>query len=90
MRGMGEAKRKRANQKGRAAELEDRFRSLGIDFARPGFYDAPQFLAQERRDPRLLEAYAEWVLARRRSADEDAKVREIVKRRAGKMRLKRF
>ena len=82
MSGMGEAKRKRANQKSRAAELEDRFRSLGIDFARPGFYDTPQFLAQERLDPRVLEAYAEWVLARPRGDDEDAKVREIVPRLA--------
>lgn len=82
MCGMGEAKRKRANQKSRAAELEDRFRSLGIDFGRPGFYDMPEFLAQERLDPRLLEAYAEWVLVRPRGADENAKIREVVPRLA--------
>jgi hypothetical protein len=80
---MGEAKRKRASQRGRAAELEDRFSGLGIDFSRPGFYDTPEFQAQERADRRFLETYAEWVLARPRTAGEDARVREIVPKLAG-------
>lgn len=79
---MGEAKRKRVSRRGRAGELEDRFSRLGIDFSRPGFYDAPEFLAQERADRRFLETYAEWVLSRPRAADEDAKVREILPRLA--------
>ncbi len=79
---MGEAKRKQASKRGRASELEDRFRRLGIDFSRPGFYDTPEFLAEEPEDRRFLETYAEWVMSRPRAADEDAKVRDIVPRLA--------
>jgi hypothetical protein len=79
---MGDAKRKRESQQNRAKELEEQFDRLGINFSRPGFFDTPQFLARERADRRFLESYAEWVLSRPRSADEHAKVREVVPRLA--------
>lgn len=79
---MGEAKRRRAGQTSRAAELKERFVSLGIDFGRPGFYDTPEFMAQEKADQRFLETYAEWVLLRPRSADEDLRIRDLMPRLA--------
>jgi hypothetical protein len=39
----------------------DRLRKLGIGTAKPGFYDDPKFLAAEKNDPTLLEAYADFV-----------------------------
>jgi hypothetical protein len=43
-------------------ELERTFRSLGIDFSRPGFYDTPAFVTVERQNPALLNTYAQYVL----------------------------
>lgn len=45
-------------------ELERLFKKDGIDFGKPGFYDEPNFLKKERRDPRYLENYARYVEAR--------------------------
>lgn len=35
-----------------------------IPFDAPGFYDHPNFLTQEQKDPRFLELYARYVEAR--------------------------
>ncbi|CAG9169713.1 hypothetical protein [Cupriavidus pinatubonensis] len=46
------------------SELERTFQRHGIAFGAPGFYDDPNFLAREQRDPRYLELYARYVEAR--------------------------
>lgn len=77
---MGEASRKKLLGVSvvKRQELQRRFNGLGIDASTPGFYDDPKFVAEERRDPRMLESYAEWVLHRERSQQYDAHVREIL------------
>ena len=42
-------------------QLVAQFESLGIDYSNPGFYDDPNFLRQEKKDPRFLEKYALYV-----------------------------
>lgn len=42
---------------------------LRIDNSRPGFYDNPFFIDEERRRPLMLETYGEWVLHRERSPE---------------------
>lgn len=44
--------------------MPERLARLKLDMSRPGFYDEPAFLAAERTDPTLLEAYAAFVEAR--------------------------
>lgn len=78
---MGEAKRRGASASDHA-RIDDRMRQLGIDTTRFGFYDQPAFLAAERHDVAFLEQYAQWVQTRPRTADYDARVREIVPRLA--------
>jgi len=63
-------------------ELERLFRSANIDFARPGFYDQPGFVMAERRDPRALEAYAEYIDKRPYPEDYKARARAVVTRAA--------
>lgn len=78
---MGEAKRKRSNQRGkieRATELRRIFEQLGIDHSRPGFYDDPAFIEHERTTPGFLEAYAEYVLVRERTPEYEAMVHNVV------------
>lgn len=43
--------------------MPGRLAGLNLDKSRPGFYDEPAFLAAERTDPTLLEAYAGFVQA---------------------------
>lgn len=43
--------------------LEHAFANRNIPFDAPGFYDHPNFLAQEQKDPRFLELYAQYVEA---------------------------
>ncbi|AZC39401.1 hypothetical protein [Pseudomonas chlororaphis] len=50
-------------------QLERLFQKDGIDFGTPGFYDEPNFLKNEQRDPRYLENYARYVEARSYEAD---------------------
>lgn len=45
------------------SELQQSFDVLGIDTTRPGFYDDPRFVEQERQNPRFLQRYAEFVNA---------------------------
>lgn len=45
-------------------DLVKLFRKDGIDFGTPGFYDEPNFLKKEQRDPRYLENYARYVESR--------------------------
>ncbi|WP_339547220.1 hypothetical protein [Pseudomonas sp. RA_35y_Pfl2_P32] len=45
-------------------QLEKLFHKDEIDFGKPGFYDEPNFLKNEERDPRYLENYARYVEAR--------------------------
>ncbi|MBF0191708.1 MAG: hypothetical protein HQL99_11310 [Magnetococcales bacterium] len=44
--------------------MEIAFEKKGIPFDTPGFYDHPNFIKQEQRDPRFLELYAEYVESR--------------------------
>lgn len=82
---MGEAKTKRQlghsspeAVNARRTVIVSLFRELGIDISQPGFYDQPNFVAQERRDSRFAERYAEWVLLRERDQTYDARVQTIV------------
>lgn len=50
-------------------QLEKLFQTDGIDTGNPGFYDEPNFLKKEQRDPRYLENYARYVEARSYDAD---------------------
>jgi hypothetical protein len=42
-------------------ELEAVFGRFGIDFSRPGFYDSPEFRANEENDPDFIATYAQYV-----------------------------
>lgn len=42
-------------------QLVAQFENLGIDYSNPGFCDDPNFLRQEKKDPRFLEKYALYV-----------------------------
>lgn len=77
---MGEAKQKRklGASTVRRGQLLHRFEGLGIDSSALGFFDHPNFLAEERRNGRFLETYAEWVVHRERSPDYDAHVRAVM------------
>lgn len=77
---MGEASRKKMLGVSvvKRQELQQRFSRLGVDSSKPGFYDDPKFVAEERRDRRMLESYAEWVLHRERSEQYDAHVRDVL------------
>lgn len=80
---MGEAKNRKLargndNEKSHWLDLDRRFSDLEIDRTIPGFYDHPNFLKQERKDPLFAESYAEWVLLRQRSPAYDRRVRETV------------
>lgn len=44
-----------------AIDLSRMFHDLGIDTSKPGFYDEPKFVEQERKDSRFLETYAQYV-----------------------------
>jgi hypothetical protein len=61
-------------------EIEARVNGLGIGMLAPGFYDDPAFLRVEQKDPKLLELYAQYVLHRPRTAEEDARTTAIVPR----------
>tara|TARA_E500000305_G_scaffold90306_1_gene77559 strand:- start:168 stop:1025 length:858 start_codon:yes stop_codon:yes gene_type:complete len=78
---MGEAKRRAAGAL-EHARIDGRLRQLGIDTTRFGFFDQPAFLAAERGESAFLEQYALWVQTRPRTADYDARVRNIVPRLA--------
>ena len=76
---MGEAKRRRAAPPvDRIHVLGQEFAALGISPAAPGFYNSPAFLAAERKNPELLNAYAEWVTRRPRDAAYEGRAREVV------------
>jgi hypothetical protein len=61
-----------------AQQLRRLFARKGIDFAKPGFYDTPQFLAAEREDSRFLETYAEFVSVQRFDRAYVARAREVI------------
>jgi hypothetical protein len=42
-------------------EIEAMFRSMGINYDKPGFYDDPNFIEAEKNDPEFLESYAEYI-----------------------------
>lgn len=50
-------------------QLEKLFQKDGINIEMPGFYDEPNFLKNEQKDPRYLENYARYVEARSYDAD---------------------
>lgn len=78
---MGEAKRRAENPPDHVS-IDERLRQLGVDTTLFGFYDQPAFLAAEQHDGTFLEQYALWVQTRPRTADYDARVRDIVPRLA--------
>lgn len=69
-------------KKNKPRSLPERFRALGIDFSKPGFYDTPAFAAAEQRDPAFLAKYADFVDARAMTPDEVSRAREIVPKAA--------
>lgn len=77
---MGQAKQRTLRVDARYRELRILFERLGVDTSVPGFYDHPAFLEQERSDPQFLALYGEWVRLRPRSATEDDRTREIIKK----------
>jgi hypothetical protein len=79
---MGEAKRKRAlgDSTKRRKELQRLFEDCRIDYSQPGFYDDPNFIAEEQRQLLFLETYGEWVLCRQRHSDYDSHVRDVLGR----------
>lgn len=58
--------------------LNRHFRNLGIDTTEPGFYDHPNFLEQERRDPEFLNLYARFVDTRPTSEEYQRRARDLV------------
>lgn len=62
---MGEAKRRAAQAK---LPVGARLQALGIDTAKPGFYDLPSFQRHEQNDAAFLESYGRFV--RDRAYDE--------------------
>lgn len=58
--------------------VEQDFIARSIPTDRPGFYDAPAFIAVERSDPSYLNNYARFVHERARSTEYDAHVRKVV------------
>lgn len=75
---MGEAKRRKAGLVSEHEACERALRAASVDTGSFGFYDQPAFLVAEARDSTFLEVYARWVLSRPRSADYEARVREVV------------
>lgn len=57
----------------RQLQLESYFSKLGIDFARPEFYNQPRFREEEARNPKLLWEYADYVMSRSYSKEYLAK-----------------
>lgn len=43
-------------------ELELKYKELRIDYSNIGFYDSPEFMEVEKRNPTFLESYAQYVL----------------------------
>jgi len=62
--------------------MPQRLHRLDIDLSRPGFYDEPTFLAAEREDPTLLEAYAAHVDALALDAGYIHRAEETIRRTA--------
>lgn len=58
--------------------LEQVFQRLDIDYSKPGFYDAPDFLQEERENPRFLENYALYVEHKEYSTEYLEKVESII------------
>jgi hypothetical protein len=50
-------------------EIEQFFKELNIDYSKIGFYDSPEFMDIEKRNPSFLESYAQFVLERTYSED---------------------
>lgn len=74
---MGEAARKKKRWEAEFQEVDQRFRSDGVDTSRLGFYDQPAFLDQEKANPEYLKLCTRW-LARR-------SLSEGYRRRAGRV-----
>ena len=74
---MGEAKRRREGRLARPT-TEQRLHALGIDTARPGFYDDEVFVREERLDPNFLENYARLVRERKYDATYLVRARRTI------------
>lgn len=42
-------------------DFEEFFRKARIDYSKPGFYDEPAFIENEKRNPSFLEIYADYI-----------------------------
>jgi hypothetical protein len=82
---MGEAKRRAAARVQEHAIVDERLRELGIDTTQFGFFDHPEFIAEENRNSEFLDHYALWVQSRPRAAEYDKRVRNIVPRLANSL-----
>lgn len=75
---MGEARKRAVSQSSRHKAIDNRLRELGIETSQFGFYDHPNFMAEESHDPQFLQQYADWVQSRPRALDYDQRVRSVV------------
>ena len=64
--------------KSKEEELVENFSSLGIDFSKPGFYNEPNFKAEETKRPAFLTNYVEYVAHKTHSSDYLDKAAEVV------------
>lgn len=63
--------------------IDKGLKTAGVDTSQFGFYDQPAFLSLERRNPKVLDNYAKWVISRPRTAEYDEHVRAVVPKVAG-------
>lgn len=58
--------------------LERAFSNRNIDFSSPAFHDSANFIAEEQRNARFLETYAQYVEVRTYSTSELAEARRKI------------
>lgn len=58
--------------------IDKGLKAAGVDTSQFGFYDQPAFLSLERRNPKVLDNYAKWVINRPRTAEYDEHARSVV------------
>lgn len=59
-------------------KLERDFKTRGIDFSKPGFYNHPRFLAAEQCDPSYLDRYGRYVVGRSYDDAYLVRAREVI------------
>lgn len=59
-------------------KLETKFQSLKINFHKPGFYNDPNFIKEEMKNPYLLDDYASYVVHRKYDDEYLRKAKKII------------